>query len=158
RVRGALRAAESHAGYPAPAQEPFWDLARLRILQEPLPDDLRRELLSALIRLFPGRRPPLAVRSSAPGEDAASASFAGIYRSVLGVRSDDALWDAIRACWSALWSRRAVEYRARAGVKSPPAIAVIVQQMVAAEAAGVAFSRDPATGEARVIINAVRGL
>src|SRR5437763_10074843 len=81
RIRAALRAAESHAGYPAPAQEPFWDLVRLRILQEPLPDDLRRELLSALTRLFPGGRPPLAVRSSAPGEDAASASFAGIYRS-----------------------------------------------------------------------------
>src|SRR5438067_6742168 len=117
RVRAAVRAARARATYPQVVQEPFWHLVRLRIRQEPLAGDLRDEILGALARLFPGKRPLLAVRSSAPEEDAADRSFAGIYRSVLGVASDDELWDAIRACWSALWSPRAVDYRRRAGVR-----------------------------------------
>lgn len=158
RVRAALEQARSLAGFPEPTRATAWDHVRLRIRREPLPEALKAALREALPAL--GAPPfPLAVRSSASTEDSPHHSFAGIYRSELDVRNEDALWDAIRACWSSLWTLRAVEYRQRAGLGDrEPCMALILQRMVPAEVAGVAFSRDPVSREARVVINAVRGL
>jgi pyruvate,water dikinase len=100
----------------------------------------------------------LAVRSSAVGEDAAGASFAGQHETRLGVRGLGAVLDAVRACWASLWSERAVEYRAGRGLAAGD-MACVVQHMVPAEAAGVLFTADPVTGERdRVVVNVVRGL
>ncbi|HEY3004602.1 MAG TPA: PEP/pyruvate-binding domain-containing protein [Kribbellaceae bacterium] len=98
---------------------------------------------------------PLAVRSSGVDEDGADASYAGLFTSVLGVHGDRALLDAVRACWRSAFDARVTSY---AG-SQPLRPAVLVQPMVAARAAGVAFTADPVTGERGcVLIDAVVGL
>ena len=87
---------------------------------------------------------PFAVRSSATAEDQADASFAGQYATVLGVRGEHALLDAIVACWRSFFSANALAARAAYGtLERSDAMAVIVQPMIDAECAGVAFSVDP---------------
>lgn len=102
---------------------------------------------------------PLAVRSSAVAEDLAEASFAGQYASFLDVRGDAALLDAVRRCRESTHAARVDHYRsARAGT-ADDRIAVLVQRMVEAEAAGVAFTANPVTGtRTEVMITAARGL
>ncbi|MBB2922737.1 PEP/pyruvate-binding domain-containing protein [Cellulomonas cellasea] len=73
-----------------------------------LPRALVDELARALLRLGDG---PVAVRSSATGEDGATRSAAGQHLSRLGVRGVDEVVDAVRACWASLWSPEAVAYR-----------------------------------------------
>lgn len=96
---------------------------------------------------------PVAVRSSAVGEDSAAASYAGLYETVLDVRGPDAVLDAVRRCIASADAPRVAAYGARG------AIAVIVQEMIEPDAAGVAFTADPVTGERDVVIvSAVRGV
>ncbi|WP_233204293.1 PEP/pyruvate-binding domain-containing protein [Halegenticoccus soli] len=91
-----------------------------------------------------------AVRSSATAEDLPSASFAGQHETFLGVASADVL-DRVRDCMASLFTDRAVTYRARNGVSHADAeMAVVVQPMVDAAAAGVLFTADPATGNRHV--------
>jgi pyruvate,water dikinase len=93
-----------------------------------------------------------AVRSSSPLEDLSRASFAGQYKSVLHVEGD-ALLDAVKECWASLWSRSAVEYRKKMGMNHKKVtMAVLVQEMVAAEASGVLFVQD------EMVVEAVWGL
>jgi rifampicin phosphotransferase len=102
----------------------------------------------------------LAVRSSAVGEDAAGASFAGQFETVLGVAASDraALRQAIARVWASASAERVLAYRREAGA-DPPRMAVILQELVDAEAAGVAFSADPVTGDRSVaVVSAVHGL
>jgi phosphohistidine swiveling domain-containing protein len=97
---------------------------------------------------------PFAVRSSALAEDLADASHAGQYLTVLGVRGDDALIDAIHRVRESGRTSRVAEYRG-----ASDEVAVLVQPMLAATAAGVAFTADPITGERDVVVvNAVAGL
>ena len=87
---------------------------------------------------------PVAVRSSAVGEDAASASFAGQYESYLGVIGHDAVVAAVRKAWSSLFVARALSYRLRQRqhYRDTP-MAVGVLRLVHARCAGVGFSADP---------------
>ena len=97
---------------------------------------------------------PVAVRSSAIGEDSATASFAGIFDTYLGVRGDDQVLEAVRRCWASLFNARAVAYRLRAGLhyRDMP-MAVGVLELIHAQASGVAFSASPVTGKTdRVVI------
>jgi pyruvate,water dikinase len=101
---------------------------------------------------------PVAVRSSARGEDGAEESFAGQYETVLNVEGFDALLDAINRCVSSVDSQRAREYqgpdRAAEAVMN-----VVVQRMVNARAAGVVFTADPVSARRDLlIIDAVEGL
>jgi pyruvate,water dikinase len=100
-----------------------------------------------------------AVRSSAVAEDSATASFAGIYATVLDVQ-EDALWPAIQACWASWWSAPALAYRQRLGdAEAEPRMAVVIQAMVPARCAGVAFTAEPMRGDrSRMVINAAAGL
>ncbi len=105
----------------------------------------------------------LAVRSSATMEDGAAASFAGQFETVLGVvatgADDAALWDAIRRVWASAFGLRALSYAGGATLAAPAAMAVIVQELVDARAAGVAFSVDPVSGDtATALVTAVPGL
>ncbi len=96
---------------------------------------------------------PVAVRSSATAEDAADTSFAGQQETILGVEGDDALIAAIERCWKSLFTDRAVAYRAKQGVDSAQiAMAVVVQQLVPAEAAGVLFTRDPMDPDGKTML------
>jgi len=102
----------------------------------------------------------LAVRSSAVVEDSASRSYAGLFESVLGVAfapgADDDLWEAIQTVWRSASAPRTQIYGAPEG---PPAIAVVIQEMVEPLVSGVAFSIDPVSGREDVaIVSAVYGL
>jgi phosphohistidine swiveling domain-containing protein len=102
---------------------------------------------------------PVAVRSSAAAEDLAAASFAGQYETILNVSGPGALRDAIRQVRASAASARAQHYAVARGLSSEGGIAVLVQRMLAPEAAGVAFTADPVTGRRdEVVITAACGL
>lgn len=103
---------------------------------------------------------PVAVRSSATAEDLASASFAGQQETYLNVRGAEALDAAVIDCWSSLWTARAMAYRDREGIAPGDVrLAVVVQRMVEAEAAGVMFTANPANGRRdQIVISAAWGL
>ena len=104
--------------------------------------------------------PAVAVRSSATAEDLPGASFAGQQDTYLDVSGVDGVLDAVRRCWASLWNERAVAYRRANRVDdSTVSLAVVVQVMVDASAAGVLFTADPVTGRrGRAAIDAVAGL
>jgi pyruvate,water dikinase len=103
---------------------------------------------------------PVAVRSSATAEDLPDASFAGQLETYLNVRGPDAVLDAVKRCWASLWTGRAIGYRQRQGIRPEDvSIAVVVQRLVPAQAAGVAFTANPVTGaRGEMMINAAWGL
>jgi rifampicin phosphotransferase len=104
--------------------------------------------------------PPVAVRSSAIDEDGAQASFAGLHTTLLHIVGADAIADAVARCRRSAWSTQATAYRQRHGLDvGAPRVAVLVQQLVAADAAAVAFSIDPVSGDPdRIVVNATWGL
>ena len=136
----------------------------IRALFDPasIPPNVLHEIQRAYSELTQpsGDALPLAVRSTATAEDLPGASFAGQHDSFLNVRGEQALLDAVKRCWSSLWTARALEYRARQGIEpSTVWMAVVVQQMVAAEAAGVLFTANPMTGSrAEIVLDASWGL
>lgn len=95
---------------------------------------------------------PVAVRSSAVAEDGDDASFAGQHETILDVTGEEALLTAVRQCWASLWSERALTYRRARGIETEPAMAVVVQRMVKADRAGVAFTLDPVSGQRDVVV------
>ncbi|MFN3599969.1 MAG: PEP/pyruvate-binding domain-containing protein [Dietzia sp.] len=108
---------------------------------------------------------PVAVRSSAAGEDGEEHSFAGQYDTVLGVDSPEAFADAVRTCVASVNSGRAASYRAEPAATAtatdtaPTPMHLVVQQMVDARAAGVVFTADPTSGRRDLmVIDAVAGL
>ncbi|MHC4619759.1 MAG: PEP/pyruvate-binding domain-containing protein [Planctomycetota bacterium] len=102
----------------------------------------------------------VAVRSSATAEDLPGHSFAGLHDTYLGIGSMDECIDAIKKCWASLWTERAYEYRQKNAFDHLKAnMAVIVQALIPAEASGVIFTADPATGRReRIVIEACFGL
>jgi pyruvate,water dikinase len=91
---------------------------------------------------------PVAVRSSATAEDAEAASFAGQQDTHLWVDGAEEVLRHVVACWASLFNAHAIAYRRRVGADSVDvAMAVVVQRMVDADAAGVALTLDPATGD-----------
>jgi rifampicin phosphotransferase len=99
----------------------------------------------------------VAVRSSATAEDLPGASFAGQQDTYLNIVGREALLDAIRRCWASLWNERAVAYRGANNIDpAGVSLAVVIQKMVAASAAGVLFTADPLTGRRRrAVIDAI---
>jgi rifampicin phosphotransferase len=101
----------------------------------------------------------VAVRSSATAEDLAGASFAGLYDTVLNVKGADDVVAAVRSCWRSMLTPRAVEYRRDMGIDAAPRMAVLVQTMVPARAAGVLFVGNPRSARAdEIVVNASWGL
>ncbi|TDE59037.1 pyruvate, phosphate dikinase [Nonomuraea mesophila] len=122
-----------------------------------MPAGIAEEIRRAYAAL--GDDVPVAVRSSATAEDLPGMSFAGQQDTYLNIRGD-AVLDAVRRCWASLWNPRAIAYRDRNGVPHDEvALAVVVQELVDAEAAGVMFTADPVTGARdETVINASWGL
>ncbi len=102
--------------------------------------------------------PRVAVRSSAVGEDSADASFAGQHATILNVASEEALVEAIREIRGSAHAEGALQYRKRIGIEGEPRIAIVVQRMVDADAAGVMFTRNPLTGASERVIESAWGL
>ncbi len=102
----------------------------------------------------------VAVRSSATAEDLPEAAFAGQQETFLNIIDEHALMDSVRACWMSLWSERAILYRARQNVdQSTVKLAVVIQEMVPADVAGVMFTANPVSGARdELIIDANPGL
>jgi len=113
---------------------------------------------SLLERVFATLRGPLAVRSSAVGEDSADASFAGQHATKLGVHTLNELLDATAEVHASAFAPAALAYRERVGVAGAPRIAVVVQELIDAECAGVLFTRNPMTGLDERVIEASWGL
>src|SRR5689334_4926471 len=132
--------------------------ARDALLATPIPDDVAAAVTAAYRAL--GEAVPVAVRSSATAEDLPGASFAGQQDTYLNVVGVDAVLDAVRRCWASLWTDRAVAYRADAGIPhAGTQLAVVVQRMVDARAAGVLFTADPISGRrSRSVLDAAAGL
>ncbi|WP_420129476.1 PEP/pyruvate-binding domain-containing protein [Longimicrobium sp.] len=143
-------------GGALPETEEEAERARERAERAPLPDELREALREALRLVGHG---PLAVRSSAVGEDGARSSFAGQFETVLGVLPDeDEVWRAVRRVWASAFHPRVMAYRRERG-EGAGAMAVVVQHLVQPVAAGVAFSVDPVSGDgATAVVSAVYGL
>ena len=124
-----------------------------------MPAMIAAELGTAYGRLGDGDT-AAAVRSSATAEDLASASFAGQQDTYLNILGMEALAAAVTSCWASLWTARAMAYRAREGIAPDTLrLAVVVQRMVEAEAAGVMFTANPANGRHdQIVISAAWGL
>lgn len=123
-----------------------------------IPAGLAEEIASGYARL--GQDLPVAIRSSATAEDLAEASFAGQQDTYLNVIGREQVLAAVRDCWASLWTERAIRYRAEHGVDSGAlSLAVVVQRLVPAAAAGVMFTANPANGRVEeTVITAAWGL
>ena len=114
-----------------------------------MPDDLAAAITGSLVRL--GDQAAYAVRSSATAEDLPTASFAGQHDTYLNVVGPAAILRHVSRCWASLFTERAVTYRLRNGLDHRKVhMAVVVQQMVFPQAAGVLFTADPVTGNRKV--------
>jgi pyruvate,water dikinase len=109
-------------------------------------------------RAWPLLRAPLAVRSSAVGEDSDDASFAGQHLTCLNLRSAADGTEAVHAIWHSAHSDSAVAYRRRLGLTGTPGMAVVVQELVDAECAGVLFTQNPLDGADELVVEAAWGL
>lgn len=98
---------------------------------------------------------PVAVRSSAVGEDGQGHSFAGQHQTFLNVCGTDEVWQKVRECFKSL--KQSAAYRAEKNLPKAK-MAVLVQDMVQAQVSGVAMSCDPVTGTEGVIIEAEAGV
>lgn len=114
-----------------------------RVAQGDLTSDERAALEH---HLAPFKEGAVAVRSSAVGEDGASASFAGQHASFLNVRGLAGVLSAMAKVWASGQTEAARRYRARMSIADEPRVAVIVQALVPAKVAGVLFTVDPTSG------------
>jgi pyruvate, water dikinase len=131
---------------------------RDRVANVPVPDEVRTAIVEGYRAL--GDDVPVAVRSSATGEDAADASFAGLQDTYLWVRGAEDVLDRVRRCWASLYNERSVTYRRERGITEDGlGMAVVVQRMVDPRCSGVMFTRSPTTGDRSVVaIEACWGL
>jgi pyruvate,water dikinase len=131
----------------------------------PTPEDIS-STITAAYRTLDNRQSKIsnpksvAVRSSATAEDLPGASFAGQQETYLNIRGEEAVLDAVKKCWASLWTARAIAYRAKQNIAPDSvALAVVVQELVFADAAGIMFTANPLDGErGEVVINAAWGL
>ncbi len=127
--------------------------------QHPMPDEVAQTVRQAYIGLGEGDL-PVAVRSSATAEDLPNLSFAGQQETYLNMRGAAQVLDAVKRCWASLWTARAISYRIRNHIAPEEvSLAVVVQQLVPADAAGIMFTANPMTDRHdQIMINAAWGL
>ncbi|MFD4351184.1 PEP/pyruvate-binding domain-containing protein [Nocardia sp. NPDC058518] len=135
---------------------------RAAIESREVPDDMHgvfRTAYDELMSRFTDEV-PVAVRSSATAEDLPGASFAGQQDTYLWLTGYDAVREHVRRCWASLYTSRAITYRLRNGIpEADLSMAVAVQKMVNARAAGVAMTLDPANGDrSKIVVDASWGV
>jgi pyruvate,water dikinase len=150
--KAAQLAAALHAGLPVP---------RGVALSVELVDALAAGNPAASAKLdeaWSALRPPLALRSSAVGEDSDAASFAGQHLTRLNVRSPADAIEGVVAIWRSAHSESALGYRKRIGLSGTPRVGVVLQELVDADCAGVLFTRNPIDGTDELVVEAAWGL
>lgn len=127
--------------------------------QQKMPDEIASAIRTAYSNLG-NDEVPVAVRSSATAEDLPGMSFAGQQETYLNMRGDAMVLDAVKRCWASLWTARAIGYRMRQGIAPDDvSLAVVIQTLVPADAAGILFTANPLTGlHNQILINAAWGL
>jgi len=132
------------------------------IKETEIPDEISNliiEAYNALCHRIEKENAFVAVRSSATAEDLPEASFAGQQDTYLNVKGPEDLIKYVRNCWASLFEARAIFYREENNFDhSKVYIAVVVQEMVDAEKAGVMFTVHPSTGEEKILIEGAWGL
>ncbi|MDO5845979.1 MAG: phosphoenolpyruvate synthase [Methanocorpusculum sp.] len=122
-----------------------------------MPAAIKKEIVASYTKM--GTDTVVAVRSSATAEDLPDASFAGQQDTYLNILGDKDVVDAVQRCWASLYTARAIYYRAKNGFDDRSVnIAVVVQQLIFSEKAGVMFSSHPISGAKTVIIEGSWGL
>jgi phosphohistidine swiveling domain-containing protein len=148
---------------PAILEEASSQIGQL-FAQSTMPEDIAEAIRRAYDDLGAyaglGGNVPVAVRSSATAEDLPEMSFAGQQETYLNIRGAEAVLEAVKECWASLWTARAIGYRARHHIAPQDvSLAVVVQILVPADAAGILFTADPVSGQRdRVMISASWGL
>ena len=133
---------------------------RALIVAAEMPHEVETSIRSAYGRLGTAADQPVAVRSSATAEDMPDASFAGQQDTYLWVVGTDDVVARVKACWASLFNARAISYRARNHIEGIAVeMAVGVQKMVDAVAAGVAMTLNPINGDrTKIVIDSAFGL
>ncbi|MEH0018465.1 MAG: PEP/pyruvate-binding domain-containing protein [Desulfobacter sp.] len=139
--------------------EEIWDIAlRIRnyFLTTPIPDDITADLEQSIHGFC--KDTPVAVRSSAPGEDGAAASFAGLHDSFLNICGTREILKHVKLVWASLYSDAALLYRNELGLDIQTSrMAVIIQELVPSDRSGIFFGVNPSDpGES--VLEAVYGL
>lgn len=139
--------------------EEIWDCAtRIRnlFLRKKIPSGIAHDLREAFTQRFGDK--PVAVRSSALDEDGTTASFAGLHASFVNISGVESMLKHVRLVWASLWSDAALLYRQEIGLNvEKSAMAVIVQEVIAGDRSGIAFTANP-TASGQGVIEAVHGL
>jgi len=139
--------------------EEVWDCAtRIRnmFLRKPIPDHIAKRLTAAIQSRFKDKA--VAVRSSAPEEDTAKASFAGIHESYINISGLTAILEHVRKVWASLWSDAALLYRQEIGLNvEKSTMAVVIQAIVPGDRSGVVFTKSP-NDASQGVIESVYGL
>jgi phosphoenolpyruvate synthase/pyruvate phosphate dikinase len=155
RIEWALTELDSSAGLDK--LEPVSLAIRLMFSAGEIPADIVQAIKTACAGL---RDVPVAVRSSATAEDLPEASFAGQQETYLNLTGTGEIMEAVRQCWASLWTVRAIAYRFKNHIdQHTVALAVVVQKLVFADAAGILFTANPINGRrGEMVINAAWGL
>jgi pyruvate,water dikinase len=151
-------AATANSEQPEQLEQASREITRL-FTQSELPSDIA-DAIGQAYRDLGGDDVSVAVRSSATAEDLPGMSFAGQQESYLNMRGPNMVFAAVKRCWASLWTARALSYRTRYGIAPQDvSLAVVVQQLIPAQAAGVLFTANPLTGARdQLLINAAWGL
>jgi pyruvate,water dikinase len=157
-VRAELRTQLAEVNVDDPAQlEASSASMRELVHRAGIPASLRSALVEAYRQLGKGVR--VAVRSSAPSEDSAGTSFAGMHETFTNVLGEEALVARVLDCWASAYGARVVDYRKDQHLADEPAIAVVIQRMVDSARSGVMFTADPSTSNTqRIVIEGAFGL
>jgi phosphoenolpyruvate synthase len=149
---------------PASLETASGTISRL-FTESKIPEDIATDITNTYIELSNRQskienQKSVAVRSSATAEDLPEASFAGQQETYLNVHGNEALLDAVKKCWASLWTARAIAYRIKNNIdQNTVVLAIVVQEMVNAEAAGILFTANPMNGHRdEMVINAAWGL
>ena len=158
KILAAVSGVSAAANQPASLEEASSQIGRL-FANSVMPDDIAEAIRQAYAELG-GDDLPVAVRSSATAEDLPEMSFAGQQETYLNMHSAAMVLEAVKRCWASLWTARAIGYRARYGIAPQDvSLAVVVQELVPAEASGILFTANPLTGARdQVMMNAAWGL
>ena len=139
--------------------EEMWDAAlRIRnfFLNTKMPKSLKIEISEKLNSKFQNK--PVAIRSSAPGEDSPKSSFAGLHDSFLNIRGIDSILEHIILVWASLFSDRAILYRKELDINFESAsIAVLIQEIIDGDKSGITFSQSP-NDSSKAVVEAVYGI